>query len=202
MPPPQLPGTLSLSFGGLRDDNVIPSLEARLENESSLQKHSISRIDLSCNQINVREPHYSLNGFPRCPNLTALNLAANSISSEGCVHICQALERCPQIEVVNFRACQVGDAAAHALSVAVQRCGRLRVLDLSANYLSDAGAIALATAFETAPPSLTTINVKSNDFGQSGVAALQAAARKNRAIQTLSGEGGEQDLFNEVCCVQ
>ena len=138
-------------------------------------------------------------------SLRSLDLSANSLGDEGVEAICSSdFFHAGSVQALRLRACQFGDSGAKALAMALTAAGEhlaLRQLDLSANDITDAGACALASALESTPPCLASLNLKSNEFGKVGAAALQAAARKNGAIRTLSGEGGENDLFNEMCTV-
>jgi hypothetical protein len=114
---------------------------------------------------------------PRLSHLKQLNLGRNHIHSDGVAALARgrALSALERLELEYNFVGSVG-AAALAQSAALPR---LRDLGLAYNFLKDDGATALALGRW---PDLVTLDLRSNEIGETGVRALATSATFDRRL--------------------
>ena len=114
------------------------------------------------------------------PRLRVLSGFENALGDEGVAALLAA--PLPALEELSLERNGIGEQGAAAIAAASSRLPNLRYLGLSLNALGDSGARALAQAHF---PRLQSLNLRGNNIGAEGKAALDAARTRWPKLREL-----------------
>ncbi|XP_072019588.1 uncharacterized protein [Amphiura filiformis] len=142
----------------------------------SLQNVTISRCTLGSNvNVLLRGP---------TPKLQHLDLASNSIGSDGASALAQSFQHTPALQHLDLASNSIGSDGASALAQSFQRTPALQHLDLANNSIGSDGASALAQSFQHTP-ALQHLDLASNSIGSDGASALAQSFQHTPELQHL-----------------
>ena len=119
-----------------------------------------------------------------CTNLQKLNLAFNSIGSDGVKALADCLKHHTNLHTLDLDSNNIGIDGAKALADCLKHHTNLNTLYLSYNKIGSDGAKALADCLKH-HTNLQTLSLRSNNIGSDGAKALADCLKHHTNLQTL-----------------